>query len=167
MAQKPAIPGPIHPCVRLRKPQRDRFTVPGRKYLPGRPAAQIYGGLCLEEKKQVLDAVAAVTVQMKTATVERWDKLVTCSSYDLSVPMYRNRLQDESIHLEDLTSIIPPAAVAQPVRLHYFAEPLENAGALTAEDPVFTATASESFCLYFRAPPHIASSQQRMTEDGP
>lgn len=103
-----------------------------------------------------MDAVAAVTVQMKAATFERYGKVITCSSYDLSVLMYRNRPQDECIHLKGPISIIPSAAVAQPVRSHHFAEPLDNAGALTARDPIFTATASESFSLYFSASAHIA-----------
>ena len=75
------------------------------------------------------------------ATFERQGKLVTCSSYDLSVPMYRNQPQEESIRLEDLISVIIPAVVAT------------RECWLTAEDSIFTATASKSFCLYSRLLP--------------
>lgn len=62
----------------------------------GRPAAHIYGELRLEEKKQVLNAVAEAIAQMKSTTFAHWGKLVSSSSNDLSAPKYRRgRVQDD------------------------------------------------------------------------
>lgn len=62
----------------------------------GRPAGQVYGGLCLQEKKQVLYAVANAVALMKSTTFAHWGKLVSSNSNDLSAPKYRRgRVQDD------------------------------------------------------------------------
>ena len=70
--------------------------------------------------------------------------------------------QDGSIHLPDIFSIILRVLSYSPSVSQHFAKPLENNSALTAEDPIFTATALKSFCLYFR---DFASDSTILTKD--
>lgn len=146
----------------------------------GRPAGQMYGWLCLQEKKKVLDAVADAIAQMKSTTFAHWGKLVSSSSNDLSAPKYRRgRVQDDlrlkaclSVE-EEMTFTVrrrsyrsPPPDMEETVSMQRnYAEQLEEATAQMAEDPFFMSTASEDFSPYFRglSPDNIILAK---TDDG-